>query len=131
MPLAVPSAVPSEIAHLQANDRKGQRSAPFGGSDGLVCLFSNREKYCHNGGMAFADLSAVAPTGRAHARSAGALGSMMPLAAPYAVPSEVADLQANVHWGPSFAPFGGRNGLDRFFCRRVKYCQHGAIASAD
>jgi hypothetical protein len=31
-------------------------SIPFGGSNGLVCLFplSRRSKYCHNGGMASA-----------------------------------------------------------------------------
>jgi MtN3 and saliva related transmembrane protein len=28
-------------------------SVPFGGN-GLVCLFHTREKYCHNGGIAFA-----------------------------------------------------------------------------
>jgi hypothetical protein len=33
-----PRRCPLRNCHLQANDRKVQRFAPFGGSDGLVCL---------------------------------------------------------------------------------------------
>jgi hypothetical protein len=59
MPLTVPAAVPSEVSDLQANPAGGQRFAPFGGRDGLVCLFCRGEKYCHNGGLAFAYGTAV------------------------------------------------------------------------
>jgi hypothetical protein len=40
---------------------QGLGSVPFGGSDGLVCLFLHGgRKYCHNGGRAFATTTASA-----------------------------------------------------------------------
>jgi hypothetical protein len=38
-------------------------SAPFGGSNGLVCLFHGGHRYCHNGGMAFAHAHGVGLAG--------------------------------------------------------------------
>ncbi len=51
MAIMAPSGAPLETAGLQGKYRRVQGSVPFGGSDGLVCLFfSDAEKYCHDGG---------------------------------------------------------------------------------
>ena len=58
-----PSGGPLRTVVLHGKCRRVQGSMPFGGSDGLVCLFAffrRREKYCHNGGMALAPNMAAA-----------------------------------------------------------------------
>jgi hypothetical protein len=55
MAIMAPSGGPPKTAGLQGKSRRVRGSVPFGGSNGLVWLFfSRRNKYCHNGGMAFA-----------------------------------------------------------------------------
>jgi hypothetical protein len=49
--IMAPIPDPQETTDLQGRKVKGPRSSLFGGNDPLVCLFSRREKYCHNGGM--------------------------------------------------------------------------------
>src|SRR5215217_2754884 len=45
-----PRAVPRN-GSFAGEKRPGPGSAPFGGRNGLVCLFSRCEKCCHNGGL--------------------------------------------------------------------------------
>jgi hypothetical protein len=50
-----PNAAPSEVAALQEKWVTAEGADAFGCADALECLLlSRREKYCHNGGMAFA-----------------------------------------------------------------------------
>jgi hypothetical protein len=52
--VTAPPSWSTEVDSLQGKSRRVQGSAPFGGSNGLICLSSFvRDKYCHNGGMAF------------------------------------------------------------------------------
>jgi hypothetical protein len=75
------------------------------GSNGLVCLFSGHEKYCHNGGMALAHhhggLAAGVPARGVRDRHHG----------PRRGPQEAAYLQGKMLGCPRFAPFGGSDGL--------------------
>jgi hypothetical protein len=52
--MVAPCRGPLEALLLQGKGAWGPRFASFGGRDGLVCLFSRRGKYCHNGDIAFA-----------------------------------------------------------------------------
>jgi hypothetical protein len=52
--IMAPSRGPLKTAGLQGKSRGCPGFAPFGGRDGLVCLFHGGHKYRHNGGMALA-----------------------------------------------------------------------------
>jgi hypothetical protein len=54
MAIVAPSGGPLKTASLQGKRPRVRGSAPFGGRNGLVCLFLAQKKYCHNGGMASA-----------------------------------------------------------------------------
>jgi hypothetical protein len=81
MAIMAPSGGPLKTADLQGKSRRVRGSVPFGGRNGLVCL-SRGEKYCHNGGMAFAPEQAAAGS-----------GSMMAVMAPARGPQEAIYLQ--------------------------------------
>jgi hypothetical protein len=71
----------------------------FGGSDGLVWLLSRGEKYCHNGGMAFAPHHRAGYRDRRR-RGARPEGSMNGILAPIPDPQETIDLQGRTARGP-------------------------------
>jgi hypothetical protein len=71
----------------------------FGCADGLVCL-SKGEKYCHNGGMAFARQS----------RGGGLVGVRGGAQGPRAAPLETACLQGKRLRGPGSTPLGAAMG---------------------
>jgi hypothetical protein len=86
------------MAGLQGKSCEGPGSAPFGGSDGLVC-FSRREKYCHNGGIAFAHHHGVGLPG----------GSTTAIMAPSGGPlkaavcrGKAAESGVRAFWGPEW-----------------------------
>jgi hypothetical protein len=70
MPPAVPVAVPSKVAYLQAKSVRESDSQPLGAGMGSSA-FRGDNKYCHNGGTTFA------PSYRARRRPAPLRGSMI------------------------------------------------------
>jgi hypothetical protein len=85
---------------------------------GCTNSFLTRDKYCHNGGMAFAQHHGV-----------GFTGSTMAIMAPAGGPLKMAGLQEKSRRVRGSAPFGGRNGLE-CLSRREKYCHNGGMAFA-
>ena len=71
---------------------------------GCTNSFLTRDKYCHNGGMAFA-----------HHHGVGFTGSTMAIMAPAGGPLKMAGVQEKSRRVRGSAPFGGRNGLECLF----------------
>jgi hypothetical protein len=118
--IMAPLAAPTKAPGLQGKDDAGPGSVPFGGSNGLVCLFClRREEYCHNGGMAFAQ----------H-RGVGLRGSKMTMMVTSGGPLKTAGLQGKSRRVRGSVAFGGSNGLV-CLSRREKYCPNGGMAFAD
>jgi hypothetical protein len=86
-----------------------RESGPFGVGDGLVRLpsFGSDQKYCHNGGMAFAPPSGSGNRRKA-ARDRGFMNSIWPHSNPSGHPPFAGK---NCQRGPRSSPFGGSHAL--------------------
>jgi hypothetical protein len=100
MAIIAPSYGPLKTPCLQGKVRGVQGSAPFGDSDWTRLASSRRDKYCRNGGTAFAQPPRV-----------GFTGSTMAIMAPSGGPLKTVGLQGKRQRVRGSVPFGGRNGL--------------------
>jgi hypothetical protein len=99
----------SKLACSQGKGLKGPGSAPFGGSDGLVCLFflSRHGKYCHKGAWPSPHNVAATEIADGVRAGRGSWNSVMeqrhgpPLRTP-----RNGDLQARTAKGPRSSPLG-------------------------
>jgi hypothetical protein len=105
MPLSDPLSVPSEVAHLQGKDLGDSDSRLFGVRNGLTCLARTREKYCHNGGMAFADQIAAASHRQVRVRGRNGL-----FLTPCLSPQKSLICRRIISRGSDFAPLGSGMG---------------------
>jgi len=96
--IMAPFAAPTKAPVLQGKRRRVRGSVSFGGSNGLLCLSSRREKYCHKGGMALAHHGVGLPS-----------GSTMAIMAPSGGPQKTSGLQGKCRRvrARGSVPFGG------------------------
>jgi hypothetical protein len=96
--IMAPFAAPTKAPVLQGKRRRVRGSVSFGGSNGLLCLSSRREKYCHKGGMALAHHGVGLPS-----------GSTMAIMAPSGGPQKTSGLQGKSRGVRvrGSVPFGG------------------------
>ena len=103
--MVAPSGGPLKTAGLQGRCCRVRESVPFGGSNGLVCLFHGGHRYCHNGGMAFSRLYGGG-LGRPRA-SRRPWGPRTPSRPPSRPARKAPGCRVKMLWSMGSAPFGG------------------------
>jgi hypothetical protein len=89
--IMAPFAAPTKVPGLQGKSRRVRGAVSFGGSNGLLWL-SRRNKYCHNGGIAFGHQSPPLRS-KSRERRWGGRGDITEVMAPHCGTLKMPDLQ--------------------------------------